>query len=743
MMTMTDATHLMTSFTTSLRTHWRRYTKWCLIAGGALFLVAIPFVWAGWNSYASEAANIDLSAMRKVREGTPVLDRNGLPAGSLFSDREFVKLSEVPQHLVDALIATEDARFYEHDGLDFSGIARAMMKNVASFSVKQGGSTITQQLARQAFELKGRTLHRKLLESFVASRIEATYSKEEILESYLNRIYLGSGFYGIGSAARGYFDKDIKDLTLEEAALLVGIIKAPISYSPFKDMAAAKRTRDLTLHRMKSMKMIAATRCAEAQATMIEVMPENTRLGRQNYLLAAVERNLEQIMEDGRSAPLKSVSVTVDSKLQSLVDAMVGRHVKRVEEDLGAERGKLQGAAVVIDNRTGEILATCGGRDFLTSPFDRATKGQREAGTAFIPLAFAAIIAHQPKLAATYVLDAPLDNRRVMVGGDDGVLGEWGTETSQPVYEGYVPALYGLLKGKAGVTVRLGYEAGLDGVKSELDRCGFSSPLREQASLLLGSSPVRLIDMARAYASLAQDGALPAVQPLVVSVEASRGNAPKLQPRQPISRVFTKGAASQVRNVLVASLAQPDRQRVLQEYGLSGRGLAGWGGTAHGFSDAWYIGFDQNVTCAVWMGFDEDKRMGNNAWSSVTAFPLWAELMAASAPNVKGWLPAASAPNVCLLSGHLSADGCRRDPRAISAMLSPELETYFKRTCTGHQNGTALRPPLFTMQSEVAPSESLLPARSSPAPQAAPISPVEPALIGQDPYKALSSAGAP
>jgi len=567
---------------------WRRWGKWALIASAALIVISIPFVWWGWNSYASEAAKIDLSTMRQTREGTAVLDRNGQPAGTLFAEnRKFVRLNEVPKHFVDALIATEDARFYEHNGLDFKGISRAMMKNVVSLSVKQGGSTITQQLARQAFELKGRTLHRKVLESFVACRIEEAYSKEEILESYLNRIYLGNGFYGIGSAARGYFDKDIKDVSLEEAAMLVGIIKAPVTFSPFKNIEAARRTRDLTLRRMRSMEMIDASRCETALAAPVSVLPANTRLGRQNYLLAAVERDLDQMEDDGNaiSRPWKSVTVSVDAKLQMKLDALVGSHVSRVEEQLqggGTGPGKLQGAAVVIDNVTGAVLATCGGRDFLSSPFDRAMKGQRPAGTAFLPLTYAAVFAHRPELAGLHVLDGPLDNRRVMVGGDDGMLGEWGAEESAPVYEGYVPVLYGLARGKTGAAVRLAYEAGLDGVRSEFERAGFTSPLREHSSLVLGSSAVRPIDMARAYASLSQGGTLPPVPFLVTKIESAERLISTTRKSQPGGRVFTAAAAAQVRNVLVAALRNPDRQAVLQQHGLADRGVAGWGGTAHG-----------------------------------------------------------------------------------------------------------------------------------------------------------------
>ncbi|WP_265596360.1 transglycosylase domain-containing protein, partial [Verrucomicrobium sp. BvORR106] len=389
---MTDHPKTSPEIRPSLYAKWRRWWK---VGALVLGITAAALFIGGWQlseAYGARAAKYDLRKLKETSTATMVLDRSGQPLGSLNdNNRGFVPLDEFPPHVIDALIATEDSRFYRHHGVDYVGIARAMVKNLAHLSVKQGGSTVTQQLARQTFSLKGRTFDRKLLETFVARRIENSFSKSEILECYLNRIYLGHGFYGVGAAARGYFGKDVKDLTLHEAALIVGIIKAPVPYSPFRNAEAARRVRDLTLKRMHRLEMIDANTLASAQGLPLGTLEEGARLGRQNYALAAVEEELETLARTGQGGPWKTVSVTVDGALQAKISALVSDHVARIESKLpsadkkeAAAAGKLQAAVVILDNRTGTVLVTCGGRDYVTSPFDRASQGLRPAGTAFL-----------------------------------------------------------------------------------------------------------------------------------------------------------------------------------------------------------------------------------------------------------------------------------------------------------------------------------------------------------------------
>ncbi|TLD72780.1 hypothetical protein FEM03_01535 [Phragmitibacter flavus] len=623
-----------------LRRHW---LKTLLISALTLFVAGlVAGLWI-WRTFSLAAAEVDLTELDKVKEGTHVEDRHGEPVGILFADnRRFVTLNQVPKDVIDALIATEDARFYQHGGFDYQGISRAMVRNVSRMSIRQGGSTITQQLARQAFNLKGRTFRRKLLETFVACRIEQNYSKSDILEYYLNQIYLGNGFYGIGSGARGYFGKEIGDLTLEEGALLVGIIKAPVSFSPFKNMEAAKRARNLTLQRMLVLHPTESKRIERAIKQPVRVVPEESRVERPDYLLAAAERHLENLKKEGETGPWKKVSLSVDARLQSQLDNKVSTYVTRIEKELtDAEPGKsaLQAAVVVIDNKTGAIVATCGGRDFKTSPFDRALLGHRPVGTAFLPLSYAAMLTVKPELDSMLVLDAPLDNRRAMIGGERGVLGEWGGETDQPVHEGFVPVLHSLAKGKTGAAVRVAQDIGLERTREILLRCGFETPLSEYSSVVLGSGALRLIDVARAFAAVANDGVLSTNHSLVTQTHSYHGVREMRAEETGRHRVFNPSAAEQVRNVLVSAMKDPEKLEVLRAHRIDNGGLAGWGGTAYGSSDAWFIGFDKNITCAVWIGYDETRSMGKGVWAKRVALPLWAEVMAAATQGrPEGWL---------------------------------------------------------------------------------------------------------
>lgn len=700
----------------SLHSKWRRWWK----AGAILFgLTAAALMFGGWQlskAYGARAAKYDLRKLREISTATMVLDRSGQPLGSLNdNNRGFVRLDALPPHVIDALIATEDSRFYRHHGVDYVGIARAMVKNLAHLSVKQGGSTITQQLARQTFSLKGRTFDRKLLETFVARRIEKSFSKSEILECYLNRIYLGHGFYGVGAAARGYFGKDVKDLTLQEGALLVGIIKAPVPYSPFRNPDAARRVRDLTLKRMHRLEMIDSGTLASAQGLPLGILEEGARLGRQNYALAAVEEELETLARTGQGGPWKTVSVTVDGALQAKISALVSEHVARIESKLpsadqkeAAPSGKLQAAVVILDNRTGTVLATCGGRDYITSPFDRASQGLRPAGTAFLPLSYAAILTVRPEIASSLVLDGPMDNRRVMIGGEEGLLGEWAAETTTPRYEGYLPALDGLRRGKTGATVRLAMEAGLQDVWARLKDCGFTSSLPEYPSVVLGHSPVRLMDLARAYVALTASGELPPATPLVTAAIAERGTHQPTAESARKTSPLTVAAADQIRKILVQHLRRPEFQSELRVHQLEGQFIAGWGGTAHGLTDAWFIGGDRHRTCAVWIGYDETKTIGSEAWSRTIAFPLWAQaLAAATAGKVEGW----------------PAD---HEPPSQTPVPSSRID----------------------LAQEVAPLKASPASASTPPPppsEARPISPKEPALAGRDPYQAYirSESSAP
>ncbi|HRH98880.1 MAG TPA: transglycosylase domain-containing protein, partial [Prosthecobacter sp.] len=519
-------------------------------------------------------------------------------------------------------IATEDARFYSHPGYDLIGLTRAAVANFSSKGIRQGGSTITQQLARNAFGLQGRTYERKLTEIFLAMRIERECTKDQILTDYMNRIYLGHGCSGVGAAARCYFGKDVRDISLTEAATLAGIIKAPVAFSPITQPKLARQKRDLTLRRMAETGAISEAEAAAAQELPLVVRHDKTHV-RTGYMLAAARAEFQSLGLKPGTPPTMSMTPRLD--WQKRLDEMMRQHLGALVSE---GKDALQGAVIVLDNRTGSILAMQGGRDFTTSPFNRALDGIRPPGTVLLPLVYAAALTLKPEVTDAPLIDGPLDNRQAMIGGLVGTLGEWGADGEPVTYTGgTITPMQALLEGRTAATVRLGYEVGLDPLRAALSRCGFTTPLRTEAAFTLGQSHARLIELARAFTAIANDGR-PCPAPHLLLASSS--------PRS--EEVFNPAVVSHVRNTLISGMTRPEYRKPLVEHKLAQKSIAGFGGVTYDRTDAWFIGFDRVLTCLVWIGHDKDIPISSKATAATVALPLWAavfEMVTAGQP--KGW----------------------------------------------------------------------------------------------------------
>ena len=598
-----------------LRDRYRRLPRWLRFIGGSFAVVGlIGFITVAlvWQHYAGLAATYDMAALNRGQNETLIVDAKGEPIGSASDiEREMVTLMDVPISLVQAIIATEDARFYSHPGFDFIGLTRAAVKNFTSRGIRQGGSTITQQLARNAFGLQGRSYERKLTEIFLAMRIERECTKEQILTHYLNRIYLGTGCSGVGAAARCYFGKDVHDLTLPESATLAGIIKAPVAFSPITQPALAKQKRDLSLQRMVETGSITEKEATDAKATPVVVRHDKTRV-RTGYMLAAARAEFQRLGLKPGTPP--EMTMTMRLQWQRKLDTMMRQHLDGLTSE---DKATLQGAVLVLDNRTGAILAMQGGRDFTTSPFNRALEGVRPPGTAFLPLVYAAALTTQPDITDAPQIDGPLDNRQAMIGGLVGTLGEWGADGETVAYTGgTITPMQALLEGRTAATVRLSYQVGLDPLRTALNRCSFTTPLRTEAAFTLGQSPLRLIEFARAFTAIANDGRLCATPHLL------------LAPSVRSDEVFAPAAAFHVRDTLISGMARPEYRKPLVAHGLANKSIAGFGGITYDRTDAWFIGCDRAVTCLVWIGHDKDAPINAKTTAATAALPLWAAVFA-------------------------------------------------------------------------------------------------------------------
>ena len=419
----------------------------------------------------AQAKAFDLSKLEQMESASVILDRNGKIFGQIYvENRETVPYDQLPPDLINAVIAVEDAKFYRHHGYDLFGIIRAALKNFTAGHVRQGASTITQQLARNSFSLKQKTFRRKLLEIFLAQRIEDNFSKQKIMELYLNRIYFGGGLYGAEAASRGYFGKPAREMSLTECATLAGLIKSPNRLSPWTDRATSRDARDYALDRMRDLRFISREQYANARAQEIVVSSRQNAQG-QTYAVDYIRQQViaavgwDRAINEGYR-----IHTTIDVDLQKVAEDSLRTNLERVEQRpdynhqtytqyaLSFRKAKangttsnqpapeyLQGAVIGLDNATGDILVLVGGRDFEHNQYDRALQARRPAGTAMLPFVYAAAF-EKGMYPGSLVEDSPLDNRAVMIGGTTGILGEWGPESVDNTYEGAMTARQALAK---------------------------------------------------------------------------------------------------------------------------------------------------------------------------------------------------------------------------------------------------------------------------------------------------------
>jgi penicillin-binding protein 1A len=652
----------------------------------------------------AQANALDLNHLEQMESASVILDRNGKIFGQIYvENRETVPYEKLPPDLVNAVVAVEDAKFYEHHGYDSLGIIRAAVKNLTAGHVRQGGSTITQQLARNSFSLKERTYRRKLLEILLAKRIEDHFGKQKIIELYLNRIYFGGGMYGAEAAARGYFGKSAREMTLAECATLAGLIKSPNRLSPWNDRGNSREARDFALDRMRDLGFISREQCAAARAQQIVVGNRQNAQGqtyavdyiRQQVIAAVgwdrainegyrihttIDVNVQRVAEDALKTHLQEVEQHPDYSHQTYADyAALFRKAKAngtMSEQPAPEY--LQGAVIGLDNATGDILALVGGRDFEHNQYDRALQARRPAGTAMLPFVYAAAF-EKGMYPGSVVEDTPLDNRAVMIGGTTGILGEWGPENADNRYEGQMTARQALAGSKNGATVRVGMDASVEAVLKLCSAAGIHSPLRPYPATFLGSSEMTLAELALGYTIFPNGGWRSSTPHILERIEEKDGTLVWDGKQQSVRKIVIKPeTAYEVHSCLVDALQSGTGKAAYTQYGLKKFPAAGKTGTAYDFTDALFAGYDSNFTCAVWIGFDKPQKIYRGAFGRELALPIWVDIMNAA---VQGYPPHdIKQPSdlkqieICSRSGLLATDKC------YDAIKTPNTDTVQKRT---------------------------------------------------------------
>lgn len=727
------------------------------------------------TSLKEQAATYDLSKLEDMESASVILDRNGKIFGQIYvENRETVPYARLPRNLVNAIIATEDNKFYIHHGYDLLGIIRAALKNTVAGHVRQGASTVTQQLARNSFELKGRTFRRKLLEMFLARRIEEHFSKQKIMELYLNRIYFGGGLYGAEAAARGYFDRPARDMTLAQCATLAGLIKSPNNLSPWSNAEASREARNFVLNRMAELGFITETQSQSAQAEELVVGNKQNARG-QNYAIDCIRQQViaavgwNRAMSDGFR-----IHTTIDAGLQETAEKSLRAQLDAAEKTPGyrhqtydqyvaSVKGRspnekpaapeyLQGAVIALNNQTGGILALVGGRDFEHNEYNRALQARRPPGTAMLPFVYAAAF-EKGLYPGSLVEDSALDNRTVMIGGTTGILGEWGAETAENRYEGRITAREALVRSKNGSTVRIGSTAGLDSVTKVAHQAGIETKLRPYPATFLGSSEITLAELALAYTIFPNEGWRPEPPHVLDRIEDKNGQVvwknDQTRARKP---VIDPGVAYEITSCLGEALTRGTGHLAYDRYGLKKFPAAGKTGTAYDFTDALFVGYDSQITCAVWAGFDKPQRIYRGAFGSVIAEPVWVDVMNASL----GKYPAGEFPvpsnvhqvEICSKSGLLATDKCYEDSRNETGNLIRRRTTY-KEWATDEQmpkdgcdvHGESVRTQLVKKYEEGQWPRAALAIDTE---QVSPVPMQGPTLVARDdPYNALGSTYKP
>lgn len=510
----------------------------------------------------------------------------GTVDGSAMEWREPVPLAELPPHLVDAVLAVEDQRFFEHEGFDLRRIGGALVANVRAGGIAQGGSTITQQLAKNLYLTAERTPLRKLREAALATMLEVRYSKERILEAYLNEIYLGHdrgvAIHGVGAASRYYFGKDVRDIVLSEAATLAAMIRAPNRLAPHRHPDDLRARRNLVLQLMVEQGRVPAR--SRDQSAQVRVP------GRVHPQRGVDGRYFRDFARDAApgGVPRRGTAVytTLDAALQQAAERAVGQ--------MTARAGAPQAALVALDPRTGEILAMVGGRSYGVSQFNRATTARRQPGSAFKPIVALAALERGPDGVPAFTLASTIDDAPLDV---DTPAGPWQPVNYDGHYRGAVSLRDALEQSLNVPFARVGLALGPERVVATARRLGITTPLAAVPSLALGSSEVTLLELVRAYGVFATGGELAESRRLLG--RARYGEGFDAMTRRASTRVADPAATFLVTSALEGAVDHGTAR------GLGRGGIAGKTGTSNNWRDAWFVAYTPDLVVGVWVGHDD------------------------------------------------------------------------------------------------------------------------------------------
>lgn len=564
---------------------------------------------------------VDLSALEQYNPSRPsiLLDNEGNEWARFELDRRKpVVLEKMPSHLINAFVAAEDWKFFSHSGISIKGIIRSIFVNIYYGTKKQGASTITQQLVKLLFFNTKKTFKRKIKEQLYAFFVEQQFSKEQILQTYLNHLYFGCGIYGVEAASQRFWGKSVSDLTLDESATLAAVIRSPGSYSPLLCPLSARYRRNVILQSMKKLGFIADDECVQACEQDIHTLPYN-----QNVMAPHLKESIRIFLEKqvGKytlyCGGLK-IQTTVNQKIQRAAEDSFAKNLERTRVRFGQE---LEGGLVTVDAKTGEVRALVGGADFNSSQVNRALGARRQMGSIFKPLVYAAAVEKGYRFTDTEI-DEPIS-----IAQDDGSA--WEPQNHTGEFEGEMTLARALSLSNNMITIKTLFNVGIDNVITLAKKCHLPGPFNRYPSLALGCIDSTLIEATGAFNVFANSGYY--VEPHMIKWVKDQWGTKIYKATPARDYVIHSSVSSQVAKVLTIGINRYQKRMgsflPVEAFGKTG--------TTNDWRTSWFAGSTPELTTVIYVGRDDNKPMGNNAYPIHTAFPIWFDLHRAVSYNKK------------------------------------------------------------------------------------------------------------
>lgn len=578
------------------------------------FIVAVVLSGVLWLSFFYSELRVDLDHVidYKPKLSTEFYDVNGELVANIFDgqNRKYAHYNEIPPRMIEALIAVEDTAFFEHDGVNLEAIFRAVIKDIQSMSLKEGASTITQQLIKNMVLTRERKFSRKLKEVILAYQIEKKLNKEQILERYLNEVYLGHGYYGVKTAAQGYFKKSLDTLSLKEIAILVGLPKAPSNYDPTRHLDLSIARANAVITRLKDLGWISKDEYISAINELPVVYDETLTQNKAPYVIDEAIKQLSTIYPDIKSGGYK-VNLTIDLRLQNVAqNALQMGYDEILKRDNNASTDKLNGAILVTNPQNGQILAMLGGIDYAKSNYNRVTQSTRQPGSSFKPFVYQ-IALNSGYSPASKVADVAMAFDGV---GDDKKA--WKPKNYAKDFAGFISLKEALTKSRNLATISLLVDVGFDNVWKKLGEFGFKN-IPPNLSIALGSFGISMIDYSELYSVFAGLGRIS--KPYLINQITDRyGQSKEFKPSfreiEPAKQAYLM--IDMMRSVVTSGTARRAR--------IEGVEVAGKTGTTNNNIDAWFCGFTPDMQAIIWYGNDDNTPMRKIEGGGLTAAPVFA-----------------------------------------------------------------------------------------------------------------------